>query len=88
VGCRRSPSWQDADATAAALGGLDSATWTRSPERRVLLDYARALLLAQGADPADITRRPFEACLSACRYLGLSKSAQPKGENHESAGLR
>jgi cytochrome c5 len=58
-----------------ALAGLDGATWTRSPERRVLLDHARALLLARGIDPADITRRPFEslpACLPAPRLAELS----------------
>ena len=49
----------------SALAGLDAAAWTRSPERRQLLDYARGLLTAKGIDPAAITRRPFES-LPAC----------------------
>lgn len=47
------------------LAGLDGAAWTRSPERRQLLDHARGLLIAQRIDPAGITRRAFES-LPAC----------------------
>ncbi len=52
----------------SALTGNDGAAWTRSPERRQLLDHARGLLTARGIDPAAITRRPFESlpvCLPA-----------------------
>jgi cytochrome c5 len=56
---------------ALAAFGFGADAWTRSPERRALLNAARGWLQDQGMDPAGIIRQSFEslpACLPATKY--------------------
>jgi len=46
---------------AGGAGGEGGEAWTRSPERAQLLEYARGLLAARGADPVATLVRPFES---------------------------